>query len=110
MKPESCHLLPVNIEDSFFISETSAALLCITQHIVTTTRLETVFDICQQVRSRCVADAGWRVLNEGVDLLSYLTAKLEVNQRMSVHFDNGIGMGETRVESGKVEVCVRKSG
>ena len=33
----------------------------------------------------------------------------EVNQRMSVNFDSGIGMGESRVESGKVEVCVRKS-
>jgi hypothetical protein len=54
--------------------------------------------------------ARWRILNEGVDLLSYLTAILEINQIMSVHFDNGIGMGETRVESGKVEVCVCKSG
>lgn len=33
----------------------------------------------------------------------------EIDQRMSIHFDNGIGMGETRVESGKVEVCVRNS-
>jgi len=74
------------------------------------TRLETVFDICQQVRSRFVAGVRGRVLNEGVDLLSYLTAMLEINQRMSVHLDNMIGMGETRVESGKVEVCVRKSG
>jgi hypothetical protein len=94
----------------FFISETSAALLCITQDIVTTTRLETVFNICQQVRSRGVAGARWRVLNEGVDLLSYLTAMLEINQRVSVNFDNGIVMRETRVESRKVEVCVCKSG
>jgi hypothetical protein len=57
-----------------------------------------------------VAGAGWRVLNEGVDLLSHLTAILEINQRMSVHFDNEIGMDKTRIESGKVEVCVRKSG
>jgi hypothetical protein len=109
-KPKCYHLLPLCVEDLFFISETSAALLCITQDIVTTTRLETVFNICQQVRSRGVAGARWRVLNEGVDLLSYLTAMLEINQRMSVNFDNGIGMGKTRVECRKVEVCVCKSG
>jgi hypothetical protein len=56
-----------------------------------------------------MVSARWRVLNEGVDLLSYRTAILEIDQRMSVHFDNGFGIGETRVESGKVEVCVRKS-
>jgi hypothetical protein len=33
---------------------------------------------------------------------------LELNQGMSVHFDNGIGMGKTRVESGEMEVYVRK--
>ena len=53
-----------------------------------------------------VASTGTRVS----DLLSYLTTVLEINQKMSVHFDNGIGMGETRVENGKVEACVRKSG
>ena len=80
------------------------APLCITQDIVTKTRLETVFNICQQVRSRCVVGARWRVLEQaGIDLLSYLTAMFEIDQRMSVHFDNGIGMGETRVESGTRE-------
>jgi hypothetical protein len=109
-KPEPYHLLPLCVEDAFFTSEASASLPCITRHIVTMTGFETVFHICQQVRSCCVVGARWRVLNKGVDLLSYLTAVLEINQRMSVHFDNGIGMGKTRVESGEVKVCVRKSG
>jgi hypothetical protein len=52
----------------------------------------------------------WRVLYEGVNLLSYLTALLEINQRMSFDFENGIGIGKTGVESGKVEFCVSKSG
>jgi hypothetical protein len=98
------------VEASFFISEASAVLLCFTQDMVTTTGPETVFNICQQVRSRDTAGTRWRVLNEGVDLLGYLTAMLEINHRMSGHFDNGIGMGETRVENGKVKVYVRKSG
>ena len=98
------------VEDSFFGSEASATFLCITQDIVTTTALETVFNICQQVQSCCVAGPRWRTLNEGVDLLSYLTAMLEINKRMPVNFDNGIGMGETRVESRKVGIYVRKSG
>jgi hypothetical protein len=68
-----------------------------------------VFNICQQVRTRCVAGLRWRVLNEGVDLLGHLIAMLELNQGVSVHFDNGIRMRKTRVESGEMEVYVRKS-
>jgi len=50
-----------------------------------------------------VAGARWRVLNERLDLLSYLTAMLKINQRMSVHFD-GIGLSKTCVEGGKMKV------
>jgi hypothetical protein len=88
-----------------FSSEISAAPLCSTHGIVTITRLKTGFDISQHVRSYCVVGAGWRVLNERLDLLSYFTALLEINKRMPVHFDNGIGVGEARVEGGKMTVC-----
>jgi hypothetical protein len=92
-------------QGTLFSSEINAALLCSTHDIVDTARLETVFDICQHVWSRGVACARWRVLNKRLDLLSYLTALLEVNKRMSIHFDNGIGVVETRIEGGKVAVC-----
>ena len=52
-----------------------------------------------------MASARRRVLNERLDLLSYLTAKLKINQRMSVHFDDGIGLSKTCVEGGKMKVC-----
>jgi hypothetical protein len=85
-------------EGPLFTSELSAPLLCSTDDIVTIARLETGFDMCQHVRSRCVAGPRWRILNESLDLLSDRTALLEINQRLPVHFDHGNGVGEARVE------------
>jgi hypothetical protein len=85
-----------------FTSEINAPLLRRTLRIITIDRLETVFDICQHVRSRCVVGT-WRIPNESLDLLSYFTALLKINQRMPVHFDYEIGLGG-QVERGKVKV------
>ena len=50
--------------------------------------------MCQYVLMGCVFDARGSVLNDIVDLFCKLAEQFEVNQMMTVHFHDRIGLDE----------------
>ena len=50
--------------------------------------------MCQYILTRCVFDARGTVLNDFVDLICKLAKQFEVNQRMTVHLQDRLGLDE----------------